>query len=137
MIGANPFFKRPINDGGSKLRNEQMLSMPRSMVYTNRDRMRDDELRSVRDKYENNSAVRVDAHPRFGFKTMLSGSKVPLPTAPGIVGGNVDWTNSKVTPVTHKLFDTLMTKRNMGFLPALGSTLRLGEPQQQSIHTTL
>ena len=121
MIGANPFFKR----------------MPRTMVYNNADRMRDEELKSVRDKYENNSAVRVDAHPRFGFKTLLSGSKVPLPTAPGIVGGNVDWTSSKVTPVTHKLFDTLMTKRNMGFLPALGSALRLGEPQQQSIHTTL
>lgn len=122
MIGANPFFKR---------------EMPRNWAYTPMDRMRDEELKSVRDKYNNNSTVRVDAHPRFGFKTLLSGSKVPLPTAPGIVGGNVDWTASRVTPVTHKLFDTLMTKRNMGFLPALGSSLRLDEPQQQSIHTTL
>ena len=122
MFGANPFFKR---------------EMPRSRVYTDRDRMRDAELKSVRDKYENNSTVRVDAHPRFGFKTLLSGSKVPLPTAPGIVGGNVDWTAAKTTPMTHKLFDTLSSVRPMGFLPALGSSLRLGEPHQQSIHTTL
>jgi hypothetical protein len=121
MIGANPFFK----------------TMPRSMVYTNRDRMRDDELRSVRDKYENNSAVRVDAHPRFGFKTMLSGSKVPLPTAPGIVGGNVDWTSAKSTPVTQYLHSVLSKVRPMNSAPALGSFLGLREPQQNSIHTNL
>lgn len=120
MIGANPFFK----------------TMPRSMVYTNRDRMRDDELRSVRDKYENNSAVRVDAHPRFGFKTMLSGSKVPLPTAPGIVGGNVDWTSAKSTPATMYLQSVLSGGRPMNPAPALGSVLRLGEPTTHSIHTT-
>ena len=121
MFGANPFFKR---------------EMPRSMVYTNRDRMRDDELRSVRDKYENNSAVRVDAHPRFGFKTMLSGSSVPLPTAPSIVGGNVDWTSSKSTPVTQYLHSVLSAGRPMKPPPALGSFLGLAEPHQQSIHTT-
>lgn len=122
MFAANPFFKR---------------EMPRTREYTYMDRQRDQELQAVRDKYNNDSAVRVDGHPRFGFKTMLTGSKVPLPTAPSIVGGNVDWTTSKVTPVTHKLFDTLMTKRPMGFLPALGSPLRLGEPNQNSIHSTL
>lgn len=121
MIGANPFFK----------------TMPRTRVYTREDAMRDAELRSVRDKYENNSAVRVDAHPRFGFKTMLSGSKVPLPTAPGIVGGNVDWTSAKSTPVTQYLHSVLSKVRPMNSAPALGSFLGLREPQQNSIHTNL
>lgn len=138
MFGANPFFKKYMDmDGGSKLRNEKMIGMPRNMVYTPMDRMRDEELKSVRDKYNNNSAVRVDAHPRFGFKTMLSGSKVPLPTAPAIVGGNVDWTSAKATPATNKLFDTLASVRPMNKLPGIGSFLGLGEPHQQSIHTTL
>jgi hypothetical protein len=122
MIGANPFFKR---------------QMPRSRVYTREDAMRDSELKSVRDKYENNSAVRVDAHPRFGFKTMLSGSKVPLPTAPGIVGGNVDWTSAKSTPATMYLQSVLSGVRPMMSAPALGSFLGLREPQQNSIHTNL
>jgi hypothetical protein len=114
MFAANPFFKKYMNmDGGSKLRNEKMMG--------------------IRD----NAAVRVDAHPRYGFKTMLSGSKVPLPSAPAIVGGNVDWTSSKVTPVTHKLFDTLSSGRGMNRFPALGSGLGVGEPHQQSIHTTI
>ena len=120
MIGANPFFK----------------TMPRTMVYNNTDRMRDAELRSVRDKYENNSAVRVDAHPRYGYKTMLSGSKVPLPTAPSVVGGNVDWTSARTTPVTQYLHSVLSGGRPMNPAPALGSVLRLGEPTTHSIHTT-
>jgi hypothetical protein len=134
MIGANPFFKRISESdkvreaimADSKLKNEQRLNITAPKFTPGMsfgDMMR--------------GSVRVDAHPRFGFKTMLSGSTVPLPTAPAVVGGNVDWTAARATPVTHKLYDTLLTKRPMGSPPALGSFLRLNEPQQQSIHTTL
>ena len=123
MLGANLFFKQPV----------------RSAVYTGQDMMRDRELRMVRDKYShNNDSVRhFEGHPRFGFQTLLNThSATPLPTAPAIVGGNVDWTKSKVTPITHYLHSALSEGRPMNPPPALGSLLRLGEPNINSIHTT-
>jgi len=125
MLGANLFFKKP--------------EFARSMVYTHQDAMRDAELRAVRDKYNqpNNTGARpFVGNPKFGFHTMLDRVKVPLPTAPAVVGGNVDWTKARVTPATQHLYDSLNVGRPMNPPPALGSLLRLGEPVVNSIHTT-
>lgn len=83
-------------------------------------------------------ATRVsDSHPRYAFKTMLNQDSFgQLPTAPAIVGGNVMWTRSKVTPATQYLHSVLSGGRPMNPAPALGSALRLGEPTINSIHTT-
>lgn len=139
MLGANLFFKRAMDDGGSKLRNEQMLSMPRPAVYTARDRMRDMELRAVHDKYSpNNTATRrIMGDDRFGFKTMLSGESKPLPTAPAVVGGNVDWSQKAVNPFTGFLHGEISKARPMMPLPAMGTKMFLKEPNQNSIHATL
>ena len=139
MLAANPFFKRAMDDGGSKLRNEKMLSMPRLAVYTERDRMRDAELRAVHDKYSpNNTATRlIMGDPKFGFKTMLSGESRPLPTAPAVVGGNVDWSQKAVNPFTGFLHGEISKARPMLPLPAMGTKLFLKEPTQNSIHATL
>ena len=76
-------------------------------------------------------------HPRFGFQTLLNThSPTPLPTAPAIVGGNVDWTKAKVSPASQYLRSVLSVGRPMNPPPALGSLLRLGEPNVNSIHTT-
>jgi len=76
-------------------------------------------------------------HPRFGFETLLNThSSGKLPTAPAIVGGNVDWTKSRVSPATQYLHSVLSVGRPMNPAPALGSLLRLGEPNVNSIHTT-
>ena len=84
----------------------------------------------------NNRAVRPHmGPPRFGFQNILSGRKVPLPTAPAVVGGNVDWTKSRVTPATQYLHSVLAEARPMQPPAALGSLLRLGEPTMHSIHT--
>jgi hypothetical protein len=78
-----------------------------------------------------------EGHPRFGFHTMLNThSSGRLPTAPEIVGGNVDWTKSKVTPITQYLHSVLSGGRPMKPPPALGSALGLTEPTVNSIHTT-
>jgi len=86
----------------------------------------------------NNSSVRpFDGHPRLGFQTMLNtDSPVPLPTAPAVVGGNTDWTQSKVTPATQRLYSVLSESRAMNPAPATGSGLRLEEPSRDSIHTS-
>lgn len=114
-----------------------MLNTPRSAVYTLRDRLRDMELQGVRDKYgHNNNATRPFlGDPKFGFKTMLSGEVKPLPTAPAIVGGNVDWTNKKVGPETMFLHHEIMNKRQMLPPPVMGSKLKLSEPTGFSLHT--
>ena len=59
MLGANLFFKKPVM---------------RTMEYTHNDRMRDMEMRGVRDKYSHNNQATRDfvGHPRFGFHTMLN-----------------------------------------------------------------
>lgn len=125
MLGANPFFKQP--------------APIRSMVYTHQDAMRDREIRAIRDKYNNhnNQAVRpFVGHPRFGFHTMLNQDSFgKLPTAPAVVGGNVDWMKSKVTPATQYLHSVLAGGRPMNPAPALGSSLKLTEPTINSIHT--
>jgi hypothetical protein len=122
MLGANPYFKRI-----------------RTREYTRADAMRDAELRAVREKHaHNNNATRpFMGDPKFGFQTMLSGSKLPLPTAPAIVGGNVDWTQKKVGPTTMFLHHEIMNKRQMLPPPVEGSGMFVKEPNQNSIHTTL
>jgi len=126
MLGPNPFFKQ--------------TQLPRTMVATENDRLRGEAIRAVRDKFNqhNNTGVRMtDAHPRFGYKTMLNQDTPKiLPTAPAIVGGNVDWTMKKVSPATEYLHSVLSTGRPMQPPPALGSLLKLGEPSINSIHTT-
>jgi hypothetical protein len=80
----------------------------------------------------------VDGHPRFGYHTMLNtDSSVPLPTAPPVVGGNTDWTKRKVSPATSFLHNFLASKRSMNPSPAVGSDLKLREPNVNSIHTTI
>ena len=137
--------ERMATGGSAKLPLNMFFKKPeynpiRTMEYTQRDAMRDRELRAVRERYgnHNNQEVRpFIGHPRFGFQTLLNkDSAVPLPTAPSIVGGNVNWKNSKVTPVTQHLYDSLNVGRAMNPPPALGSLLRLGEPNVNSIHTT-
>lgn len=95
-----------------------------------------EKMRSFAPLEHNNQAVRdFVGHPRFGFQTMLNNdSPVPLPTAPAIVGGNVDWTTAKVSPATIQLHHSLEKVRPMFPAPALGSRLRLVEPNVNSIH---
>ena len=98
MIPANPFFKTA---------EKQQFNV---MTNTN----------------TTNTAVRpVSGHSRFGFQTMLPHKVVPLPTAPAIVGGNVDWTKSRVTPATQYLHSVLGAGRPMSPAPQLGSFLSL------------
>lgn len=132
MLGGSPFFK----------------SIPRTREYTHQDAMLDMERRNYQsaipkggspfDPLVNNIAVRpFVGHPKFGFQSLLNThSPAPLPTAPAIVGGNVQWTKSKVTPVTQYLHSVLSAGRPMNPAPALGSVLKLGEPTVNSIHTT-
>jgi hypothetical protein len=121
MLPVNPFFK----------------TMPRARVYTREDAMRDAELRAVREKYEpNNIATRpFMGHHKFGFQTLLSGESKPLPTAPAIVGGNVDWTQKAVNPNTMFLHHEIMNKRQMLPPPMMGAKMFVKEPNQNSIHT--
>jgi hypothetical protein len=73
-------------------------------------------------------------NPKFGFQTLLDRVRVPLPTAPAIVGGNVDWANARASPFTHFLSGKMSNKRGMMSPPALGSFLNLKEPNVNSIH---
>ena len=92
---------------------------------------------NLRKKMEQSGVKPVDGHPRFGYHHMLNiDSFAPLPTAPPIVGGNTDWTKSKVTPITQHLHNSLSEKRSMMAPPALDSSLKLGEPSRDSIHTS-
>jgi len=87
-------------------------------------------------EHRNSAVAPVLGHPRFGFRTILDREVKPLPTAPAVVGGNVDWTRSRVTPVTNYLHQELSKFRPMIVAPAIGSFLKLGEPSRDSIHTT-
>jgi hypothetical protein len=118
----------------------------RTREYTHNDAMRDMEMRRYRDAnriyrpspFEHNNTAARDfvGHPRFGFHTMLNHDSFgKLPTAPAIVGGNVNWMNSKVSPVTQSLHNVLSAVRPMNPIPAMGSALRMGEPNVNSIHT--
>lgn len=132
MLPKNPFLKAPIDYTFN-------AKMPRPAVYTPMDRMRDAELQAVRDKYSHNndSARRIMGDPKFGFKTMLSGESKPLPTAPAVVGGNVDWSQRVVNPFTGFLHGEISKARPMMPLPAMGTKMFLKEPNVNSIHTTL
>lgn len=122
MLGANLFFKRPEM-------NTVKPAYPHELNVLNNANM---PYRPI-----NNTAVRYfDGNPKFGFQTRLNHEIKPLPTAPAIVGGNVDWTKLKVTPATQYLHSVLSVGRPMNPAPALGSLLRLGEPNVNSIHTT-
>jgi hypothetical protein len=118
MIGANPFLKRAepmaTNFGSDYLKKKG------------------------RTDHNNHLTRPFDGHPRYGFQTILNqDSFAALPTAPPVVGGNVDWTQSKVTPASHHLHSVLSARRPMNPRPALGTPLKLGEPSRDSIHTTL
>lgn len=138
MLGANLFFKQ----------EPKLAVMPiRTRQYTAADAMRDKMERERREAqpqlfkgggpYHNNDSVRpFMGHQRFGFQTMLNqGSPTPLPTAPAVVGGNVDWSKSTVTPASQYLHSVLSGGRRMNPPPALGTTLKLTEPTVHSIHT--
>ena len=116
-----------------------LKTMPRTRVYTREDAMRDAEIEAVRRKHDhNNRATRpFMGDPRYGFQTLLSSSKSPLPTAPAVVGGNVDWTQKKVGPATMFFHNEMMNKRQMLPPPTEGSGMFVKEPNQNSIHTTL
>ena len=88
-------------------------------------------------EHNNRAVVPVDGHPRFGFQTILDREIKPLHTAPGIVGGNVDWTKLKVTPATKYLENVLSERRSMSQAPALGSDLKIGEPSRNTIDTNI
>jgi hypothetical protein len=116
MIGANPFFKRP----------EPMATNFGSDYLNKKGRI----------AHNNHMTRPFDGHPRYGFQTMLNhDSFAALPTAPPVVGGNVDWTQSKVSPASRRLHSFLAERRSMNPAPALGTPLKLGEPSRDSIHT--
>ncbi len=95
-------------------------------------------MKEQANKAINNTGVsKVPGHTKFGYQTILDHQVKPLPTAPGIVGGNVDWTKLRVSPATQHLQTVLSARRSMSPAPALGSGLRLGEPSRDSIHTTI
>lgn len=145
MIKANPFFKTPWTgkDEAMKVREAMMEESKRMNEYQSGitapkyvPGMSFGDM--IRQAGHNNTATRpIMGQPRFGFQTMLSGTKVPLPTAPAIVGGNVDWTQKKVGPATMFLHHEIMNKRQMMPPPMEGSGMFVKEPNQNSIHTTL
>jgi hypothetical protein len=84
----------------------------------------------------NNTATRpFSGDPKFGFKTILSGESKPLPTAPAVVGGNVDWSQRVVNPFTGFLHGEIAKARPMLPLPAMGTKMFMKEPNVNSIHT--
>jgi hypothetical protein len=141
MLGGNLFFKK--EPKFAVMRPGEM----RTRQYTAEDAMRDREARARREAqpqiykgggpYHNNDSVRpFIGHQKFGFQTALNhSSPTPLPTAPPVVGGNVDWTKSKFSPASQYLHSVLSGGRPMNPPPALGSSLRLTEPTVHSIHT--
>jgi hypothetical protein len=122
MLGPNLFFKRTeMKNINAAYPNELNVMNKPSGMYR---------------PITNMAVRRFDGHPRYGFQTRLDHEMKPLPSAPAVVGGNVNWTKSKVTPATQYLHSVLSGGRPMNPAPALGSTLRLGEPTLNSIHTT-
>jgi hypothetical protein len=126
MLGANLFLKKP------EMMNKPAVIKPEFMTTSNRVQPLPKPFRPI-----NNDSVRpYEGHYRFGFQTRLDHEIKPLPTFPAVVGGNLDWTKAKVSPATQYLHSVLSVGRPMNPAPALGSTLRLGEPNINSIHTT-
>lgn len=133
MLGPNPFFKAPID-------YTYNAKMPPKQIWTGKDEMmkvRQAYLEESKQAHNNNAARQLIGDGRFGFKTMLTGSSKPLPTAPAIVGGNVDWTQKAVGPTTMFFHHEMMNKRQMLPPPALGAQMFVKEPDQNSIHTNI
>ena len=135
MLGPNLFFKQPrMGDQPSIMPIVDQKPFPGGNRSYYDMRMRGPITTMPINPHQ--GAVQVIGHPRYGFHTMLNrDSPKPLPTAPAIVGGNVDWTKSKVSPVTLQLHNALSDVRPMLTPPALGSFLKLREPSRDSIHT--
>ncbi len=95
-------------------------------------------LRSLPRKDEpTNTGVRPSmGDPKYGFGINLPQVIAPLPTAPAVVGGNVNWAKLTSSPATQFLHSQMSLGRPMMPPAALGSLVRLGEPSQNSIHTT-
>jgi hypothetical protein len=107
--------------------------MKRKPIMNHQDMMKKEANKAI-----NNTGVsQVPGHTRFGFQTILDHEVKPLPTAPPIVGGNVDWTKLRTTPATRHLQSVLSSRRSMSPAPVLGSDLKLGEPSRDSIHTNI
>lgn len=115
MLGGNIFFKRP-----AVIRNDSFVDKERGVNAVN-----------------NNSVRPFMGHSKFGFQTLLNqDSFAKLPTAPAVVGGNVDWTQSKVSPFTQFLHGAFSASgRQMKNIPTIGASLNLVEPNVNSIHT--
>jgi len=140
MLGANLFFKKPdMVTGDYQMRKRQVITNFGDAY--NRDRYGVGGLGLATTglqkqiEHNNQGAREIVGHRRFGFQTMLNEKSFgELPTAPAIVGGNVDWTKSKVTPLTQVLHNKLSEVRPMNMLPTIGSGLKLLEPSINSIH---
>jgi len=117
MIGGNMFFKRP-----AVIRNDSFVGREQGINAIN-----------------NNSVRPFMGDRKFGFQTLLNTDRhAALPTAPAIVGGNVDWTQRKVSPFTQFLHGAFSASgRPMRPVPAIGASLNLVEPNVNSIHTTI
>jgi hypothetical protein len=95
-------------------------------------------MKEQANKAINNTGVsQVPGHTKFGYQTILDHQVKPLHTAPGIVGGNVDWTKLKVSPATRHLQTVLSERRSMSPAPALGSGLGIKEPSRNTIDTNI
>lgn len=131
MLSANPFFKAPIDYSYN-------AKMPPKQIWTGKDeamKVRQAMIEQSKQSHNNNATRQIIGDGRFGFKTMLSGESKGLPTAPAIVGGNVDWTTKKVGPATMFLHHEIMNKRQMLPPPVMGSPLKVSEPTGFSLHT--
>lgn len=131
MLGSMPFFKKP----------EMYMDRPfvGGTAGIGKPRFGVEKLGRgglYEDVPINNGSKPSIGHPKFGFTTILNQhSSGQLPTAPAVVGGNVNWVKSKVTPATQYLHSVLSGGRPMNPAPALGSSLKLTEPTINSIHT--
>jgi len=133
-LPVNPFIKMPERELLKPIMPQEPF-MPR-VFEPSKPQLRDI-LGSIKRPEPTNTAVRPSVgHPRFGFQTMLPSVSAPLPTAPAVVGGNVDWTSLKSSPATRFLHSQLSLGRPMMPPQALGSLVRLNEPTGISIHTT-
>ena len=109
------FFKRP-----AVMRNDSIVGREQGVGAIN-----------------NNSVRPFMGHSRFGFQTLLNQDTIAkLPTAPAIVGGNVDWRQRRVSPFTQFLHGAFSASgRQMQNIPTIGASLNLVEPNVNSIHS--
>jgi hypothetical protein len=94
-------------------------------------------LRNMKRPEPTNTGVRPSmGDPKYGFAVNLPQVSSPLPTAPAIVGGNVNWKTLTSSPATHFLHSKLSMMRPMVPRAPLGTLSGLAEPSLNSIHTT-